>query len=276
MKIGIISADTRISNETIIKIKEINEKYAKINNYQFIFENFNINDYHYEWEDLILNEFSKLTYYRFNLIEKYLNNFDYFVWIDSDACICNPNIKIEDLIDNEHDIFISQDGSLLSTTSWLVQGGFMIQKYLNENKLMYLQNPEEDLSKLKIFNEPIINKLRWFVTNPNALNCGFVIYKNSPIIHEFIKDIKKYYVIFEEVLRDQGGTAVLLRRPKYKNILKLLPLTTQGNPCWRLPDFTYNEDKNFICHFYGLDINENSPINFVKSIENNKWWLKFN
>ena len=279
MKIGIISYDTRIDNEAINNIKKINEEYAKIHNYKFIYEIFDINSINYDWEDLRSddkNHFKlKVFCHKAELIEKYLNDFDYIVYIDSDACFSNPTIKIEDLIDNEHDFFISQDNGLLSTTVWQIYSSVAIQNYLQKIKKPYLQDPEKELKELSIFEGPILEKLRWITCNPSGFNTGFFIVKSSDIIKKFFIDFKKYYPIFEENSYDQGCISNLLRTIKYKNILKILPLNTQGNPFFEHPDFIYKEDETFICHYYALKSDIERLLNHIKLIKNNKWWTKF-
>jgi hypothetical protein len=111
-------------------------------------------------------------------------------------------------------------------------------------------------------------------TNPNGYNCGFVIIKCSNIIKNFIKDFKKYYILFEKSLYDQGTTGVLLRSKKYKNIIKVLPSNIQGNPYINIKEFKYNEDKNFLCHFYGNNDKTQEIEEFLKILQNNKWYTK--
>lgn len=275
-KIGLIEYDTRNNNPAINKMLQYNKKYADLYNYTFIFDNFNINQVQYQWQQLIINNQNlfklRLYYHRFQLFEKYMDDFDYLVSIDSDIIINNPTIKIEDLIDNQHDIFIGQDGGIFATSMHLLNSANIVYKYLTNNNLAYLTDPYKNLTDLKVFEIPIRKALKNISTNTDGLNCGFIIIKCSKIIKTFIEDFKKYYCLFEEQYFDQGCVATLLERKKYKNIFKKLPITTQGNPFYNHPDFIFNEDKNFLCHYYGQNSNINRLLEHIQIIKNNKWW----
>lgn len=276
MKIGIIQTDNRLDNSVFNEMFALNKKYAEIHNYTYIFNQIKLNQKLYEWQDLIYHEenLNKLKAYitRYQLFEKYINDFDYLVYMDSDAVINNPNIKIEDLIDDTHDLFVGPDCGIFTITVHLVQSAVTVINYLRKNNLSYLKDPDKELEQLKIFDIPIKTALKNISTNTMGLNSGFMIIKCSDIIKKFLEDYKKYYPVFQEYFFDQGCLAKMLRTKKYSNILKLLPLTTQGNPYYQHPDFIYNEDKNFICHYYGVNSDLSRLMNHFQSIKNNKWW----
>jgi hypothetical protein len=256
----------------------INEKYAELNNYSYIFETFNLNN-SYEWEDLINDETNlfklKCYFKRYELLEKYFNEFDYLVWLDSDIVINNPNIKIENLIDNEHNLFLCADSGIFAFTTLLIQAAATLQKYLKDNNLTYLKDPVNQLQEIKNFgNTPILKDLRAIIANPQGLNSGFMIFKTTNLIKDFLNDFKKYYPLSEHYFFDQGCLSKLLELKKYKNMYKVLPLELQGNPFYKHKDFNYNEDKNFICHYYGENGNTERLLNHINTIKNNKWWKK--
>jgi hypothetical protein len=82
--------------------REINEKYAELHGYD------------YKWETFE----SKLTFltatsYKFIFISKYLYKYDLIVFIDADAAFVCPQINIEELIDDEHYIYMAPDSGLI-------------------------------------------------------------------------------------------------------------------------------------------------------------------
>lgn len=275
MKIAILEFDTRLNNDNINKMLTINEKYCKLHNYSFIFDNIKIDEIHYDFEELRLDEniFNiKLYFHRFEMFEKYINEFDYLVSFDSDVCVNNPNIKIEDFIDENHHMFLCQDSGLLVPTLHLFKSVDNIKSFFKENNINYLSNPLNQLSNIQVFNQgSIMHFLKTICSNPNGLNAGFIIIRCSDIIKEFIADFKKYYILFSDCFYDQGCIGLLLQTLKYKNIVKILNHMIQGNPFLGSP-FNYDEENNFLCHFYGNNSNTFEMQKILNKIENNKWW----
>ena len=70
------------------------------------------------------------TWHKINLIKKYLQNYDYVVWIDADAVFIKDDIKLEEFISLDIDLILpkmqidKRTGSQLTETST----GFMIWK----------------------------------------------------------------------------------------------------------------------------------------------------
>lgn len=84
--------------------EEINKKYCEENKY----------DYYIEKDDSkILNSLNgkAVTWYKplfiLDILEN--NNPDYILFLDADAIVCNFSYKIEDFIDEKHDIIVTQD-----------------------------------------------------------------------------------------------------------------------------------------------------------------------
>ncbi len=70
------------------------------------------------------------TWIKIDVIRTYLKIFEYVVWIDSDAVFVNPEIKIEDLIEDKIDLVIPKmEMDRLSGNVWTnTTTGFMIWK----------------------------------------------------------------------------------------------------------------------------------------------------
>ena len=84
--------------------EKINHNYCKINGYDFKFE----------YKDNESNlDFEATTFYKILYINENLNDCDYLVFIDADAAISNPTIKIENLIDDKHELFLSRGNDRL-------------------------------------------------------------------------------------------------------------------------------------------------------------------
>lgn len=82
--------------------------------------------------DLIYHKFEHIT--RFPTwgkvlgVQKYLDDYDLICFLDTDVLIMNPNIKIEDQVDSDHNIFIgfmpdfhTGKKTHLSTSAWIIR-----------------------------------------------------------------------------------------------------------------------------------------------------------
>lgn len=281
MKIAVVKYDTRENDENVNLANKIDENYCKLQNYDYIFDLYKPNEMNYDWEEFINDEkdlfFSKICYHKLELIEKYINNdYDYVVMIDSDACINNPFIRIQDLIDNEHDFFISQDCQMAAWCGHLIPIGDTIREYGEKRGTYYSPIPYETIKNdIIVYGRSVYDHLNYIVTNPNGINTGFIIIKSSDIMKDFIKNCKKYFILFQDAFHDQGCIGFLLNHRKYKNTFKILSIDLQGNPF--ITDaylFKYDEDKTFICHFYGHSSEKEKVKGFLNQVQHNKWWSK--
>ena len=179
MKIAILEYDSRDNLEFINEMIALNKKYCNLYNYDFIFDKFNPDEVHHDWEDLAINGTDKdifklkIYYHRYELFKKYIDNYDYLVSFDSDICVNNPLIKIEDLIDNEHDIFIAQDTTLYATTQYILCAAQILYNYLKINNLSYVKSPEQELTRLNVFDRNFITALNTVVTDINRIKVWF-------------------------------------------------------------------------------------------------------
>lgn len=89
LNICVVSYDNRKSDD-ILKLKNINEQYCKLHNYTFLFfDNYDNNTISPYWVKV------KIVY---DILKT--NKYDIIMWMDSDACFNNFNIKIENLFNN--------------------------------------------------------------------------------------------------------------------------------------------------------------------------------
>lgn len=87
-------------NKLANEVEFLNKTYCKFYGYDYEFLRFK--EQELEWADAVE--------YKIKYISETLNKqeHDYVVFVDADAGIANPTIKIEDLIDNEHYLFLSK------------------------------------------------------------------------------------------------------------------------------------------------------------------------
>lgn len=134
LKIAIVTCENR--DDTYIKIHDDNfTKYCDRHNYTYI-------RCHNEPLDIKL----PVYWYKIAFVNKILkeNKYDYVLWVDSDTLVTNMNIKIEDIVKSNKDIYIANeiDGGIL--TKVLNAGIFMIRNSKIGNEFL-----DECLEKLK-------------------------------------------------------------------------------------------------------------------------------
>ena len=72
------------------------EEYCKIHGYDFICKT-----------DLTHNHKNDIGWEKIKIINEYIDQYDYIFYVEADAIIMNQTIKIENLIDENYDIFVS-------------------------------------------------------------------------------------------------------------------------------------------------------------------------
>lgn len=94
--------------------------YANKHGYSYIKKIVRNEDYH-DWHP---------TWIKIDVLRKYIKDFDYIVWIDSDAVFCDQEIKIEDFIQDDVDLVIPKmEMDREHNTMWThTSTGFMIWK----------------------------------------------------------------------------------------------------------------------------------------------------
>lgn len=86
------------------------------------------------WVDNEIENSRPAAWSKYLILRKYLDEYDYLLWIDMDALIANFSIRIEDFLQPERDIYISYDENdintgvfILRSTDWTKQ--FLVDCY---------------------------------------------------------------------------------------------------------------------------------------------------
>ena len=136
------------------------------------------NGYELIEDDKMYNSEKPIPWSKLLLIQKYLSNFDYLVWIDADIYIMNKDVKLETLIEKykDYDIICGSDWKMANTGVLIVKNTdfskiFLDKVYTNE------YDPKAD---------PNDRYLNWeqgsFINlmDRNILNCGTKIKVTNP------------------------------------------------------------------------------------------------
>jgi hypothetical protein len=145
-------------------------------------------------------------WYKIILLNYLLKKHKYIVWVDSDAIITNPTIKIEKFIDNYHELFVCKDISNWRTP---FNSGVMILKNNKNVKYFlskvwkydeihgYTPNGDQDILNKMIFKEnyPIkikIYPMNYFNSHPRRYK------KGDFILHLMVRTTNKRIQIMKE------------------------------------------------------------------------------
>lgn len=258
------------------EVEKINKKYAELHGYTYHFS--------YQEEYLVKHFYRACTNkeilaYKLHFIYNNLRHDEYspvkndvIVFIDADAAISNPNIKIENLIDDEHEIFLSRGNEIAcqlielqriknSITNLFSQYDVLCTKYWDEIVKQY---------------PALYRDFEWMSVGNILFNAGFIIVKNTEMMKELFEDsLKMQYLlmdtIYESKPNDERPLGLCLLKKKYNNLYTFLDSNVQGA---RISGYQnkYDEDKSFILHEYGQATTKEQKIDAVKALWNNKFW----
>ncbi len=281
MKIAMLQFDERVDDENIKAGTALNKAYCEMHGYDYIFKALTEEDMHHDLDDYLMddkNAFKMNVYdYRIKMIEQYMNDYDYLIYLDTDAIIYNTTIKVEDLIDGEHGMYLFPDSTKIGLVFDLYNcTNILVNK--SKDSSYILKDPLKDLCETKINDASIYEYLFCrFASNPEGLASGIIIIDcHYDKLKDFINDFNRFYPLFENCVMDQGCIATLIRRKKYKDMCKILPAYLQGNPFLNnlnvngLDDYKLT-DKSFICHFYSFSSKKEECKKYIEEIKQNKY-----
>lgn len=258
------------------KCEELDREYCKLRGYDIQFKYYTPK----EMEDFYGTcTHKEMVAWRVHFINQQLakNDCDYLAVLDADATISNPNIKIEDLIDDTHEFFLSRGNDKVYQINCLVN----IANKLNQ--IFERERTEHYLTK-NYYDQVIMNQYDMFRDFERLSlgylfnNEGFIIIKNTPIMKEFWKECEevelKYFMDSDPksgIFPDGRSFMFLLHQKKYKSLYAFMPEIAQGGVANSF-ETNYNVDKTFALHNYGQALNIDQKIERVQSLKNNKWW----
>lgn len=254
------------------EVEKVNRKYAELYNYEYVFE--------YRSMDVVKESYGACTHrevyiYKNKFMYQHLlkDDCDILVFIDADAAVSKPQIKIEDLIDDQHEIFLSRANERVC-------------------QLIHLQNIKKGMDRIfkkpeQLFNEwwetiiareNLYTDLQWMSLGYISANGGFYIIKNTENMKALFKDCMTAQELLVDTIytakgEDERALDLCLLKRKYNHLYTFMYDKAQGA---RASNFEgeYNEDETFILHQYGLATTKDQKIVEVKCLLNNKNWEK--
>ena len=247
--------------------KQLNYKYCSLYNYNYLFSFFSEQEIkkYYKEVNIKTSCIYKLNYIYQQLMKK---DCEYLIFLDHDAVVSNPNIKIEDLIDNEHQLFLSR-----SNIRW--DAIYSMVNLYNRMTNIFTSKQIVNMPINSFFNDQNCNQCGMLYFQKMIHNEGFYIIKNTQRIRQFFKQVVDVAEIFlDNVLNfappQESAILIILNKKQYKDLFTFMYDQAQGTIKSGF-EFCYDVDKTFILHNYGaFTIQE--KIDSIKQVKTNKWW----
>ena len=278
--------------ELVQIFKELTQKYCNQHKYEFIFKNITIDDLQpiienknkYEFLNVKCNIWHDICLYKIFMIKNELikDDSEYIALFDTDAIISNPNIKLEEFIDDEHEMFVCQSNNYYDIPQYLNKFVNCFNSFIHDEECLneFLKNKNEIIKFNKKYNCDFFKTLTDLTFTQTTFNEGFFIVKNTKTMKDFFSMLcENFYLsnlVFENLKNDTicaiDGFLISLfnKSPRLYSLLKFLPLSTMGHILGS-NEHTYNINTTFVQHNYGtMPIKDR--LEHAKLIKENKWW----
>jgi len=158
LKIGVCFMSIGDDYKRLTKIAKINtENYCIKYNYDFIDD------------ESIYNPNKPIPWSKIPLILKYIDIYDYIIWIDADILIMNDIIKFTDFIDtyNSYDIVVGSDFRMINTGIMIIKNTDFSKNFINQIDINEYDPLEDDKERYQNWEQGSFINLY----DKNYLNC---------------------------------------------------------------------------------------------------------
>ena len=253
--------------------ENLNKKYCNLYGYDHLFD--------YLAEDVLTKMYGrfdwslacvyKLQHVYDNLMK---DDADVLAVLDADAAINKPTIKIEDLIDEQHDLYLTKGNEKIYAMHSVYTLYQKLTNLMNNFKILEQKDYNDVMKDFDLYSNCEILCLGWIFHNE-----GFYIVKNTPLMKQYFKDCLGLidYFIHRVVERGRAYDGMImdlvLLHEKYNKSWKFLYDQAQGGLA-NSYETHFDEEKTFVLHNYGEAIPFEKKLEQLKGLRQNKWWKK--
>lgn len=258
------------------EVEILNRKYAEIHEYDY--------DFDYLDSSVVEDCFGKCTpkemaAYKLQYILDKLGqkDCDYLVFMEADVVVSKPTIKIENLIDEKHQFFISRNNDVPFQIKHINNILHELQRILSIKNRIYTEY-WTDILKIENKNN-LYDSLSTLSSYCFFHNEGFYIIKNVKEMEALFIDAVQFVYFLEDIIYDSSvvlegrALCMTLLKEKYNSLFTFLPAYIQGAEKGAYQT-KYNSETTFLLHEYGTATTLQQKINEVKNLHNNKWWMQ--
>lgn len=267
MKIKVASYFVNLGKQKYTELsklcEQLDKKYCFLHNYDFQF-------LYLENKEMDIVD---CLYYKLQFIYQQLmkNDCDYLVYLDADATISNPNIKIEDLIDNQHQLFLSRGNDRIGEIMALNTIFNALKQKMNTDN--FINSSIDNICTLDINVRSACEHIYLNISH----NEGLYIVKNTPLMKQFWKNCINLAQLKRQTIgyySDGRIVCIALNMKKYNDKYTHLYDQAQGGVA-NVFETHYDVDKTFVLHNYGDAMTIDQKIEWIKSLKYNKWWNEY-
>ena len=122
-KIAILTFQANLPADVVFVATVNKRRYAELHGYSFIVADREIVDH---------AGTRPAAWAKFSLLLKYLPEYHYVMWMDTDALFMNPVVRIEQVVDTVHDVFVSTDHNDVNSGVFIVRNTEWSRWFLRE------------------------------------------------------------------------------------------------------------------------------------------------
>lgn len=267
------------NNQKYLKLskicEEINKKYCQLHGYEYECQYKTWQDAKnegFEYNDSIGGNVGMYKMFYLHKILEKRQNYDYYIFLDADAAVSKPIIKIEDLIDDTHQFYVAHGNDRFGQY-WALKSLYEVLR----QKLESTDFLHTSVQKICKFEDGVHNLCQHLSMNI-IFNEGFLIIKNTETMKDFFYDCYQYSKYRSNTIRpilggglDGNSMSHMLLLQKYNPLY--IHMYSQAQGCRASSyEFKYDVEKTFILHNYGDAMTAEQKIEDMKQVKNNKWW----
>ena len=247
----------------------VNSKYAQAHGYKYSFQMVP--------EQKLINYYGSVTYqkiiaYKIKLIYDHLmmQDKDVVVFIDADAAVSKATMKIEDLLDDKHEIYLSRGNQKLLQAMLLINAKQKLNQLFSTTDVTNMYY-EQIMKKYGFFFQ-----FEWLSIGGLMLNGGFIVVKNTPLMRDLFADALSFQhllmdTVYKSKTQDERALGLAILKGKYFDKYTFMYQQAQGGK-FNSYGTKYDEEKTFILHNYGKATAMHEKIAAIYNLLNNKWW----
>ena len=168
----------------------------------------NLHGYDFIEDESVYNPDKPIPWTKIPLILKYIDSYDYIIWVDADILIMNTNIKVEDFIKTyPYDIICGNDWKMINTGVMIIKCNNFTKEFIksietniydpNEHENGRYLNWEQG-SFINLYDKNFMNcKERIHITRPTELNSYWFNYFPGHFVLHFagVRGVLLQYLI---------------------------------------------------------------------------------
>uniref|UniRef100_A0A7S2WSY7 Uncharacterized protein n=1 Tax=Mucochytrium quahogii TaxID=96639 RepID=A0A7S2WSY7_9STRA len=121
LKIALLTFEYKMDPDVVRESRDNQRRYAQKHGYTYLVT-----------DQLVDTSLRPAPWSKFPIIKRFLPEYDFIVWLDTDALIANYTVKIEDVVNGKSNLFFAEDESQLNSGVFIIRNSPWSLWWLNE------------------------------------------------------------------------------------------------------------------------------------------------